>query len=88
VGLTKQKSSHSLLHKHFKSWRQLSLTLSDKLYSVDNPEQSAQDFICLFVFGGTGGVQSQGFTLAKQELYQLTHTSSPFCSGFLGDGVL
>jgi hypothetical protein len=27
------------------------------------------------------------FALAKQELYHLSHTSSPFCSGYFGDGV-
>jgi hypothetical protein len=27
------------------------------------------------------------FTLAKQELYRLSHTSSPLCSGYFRDGV-
>jgi hypothetical protein len=27
-------------------------------------------------------------TLAKQALYYLSHTPSPFCSGYFGDGVL
>jgi hypothetical protein len=30
----------------------------------------------------------QGFVLAKQVLYNLSHTSSTFCSGYLGDGGL
>jgi hypothetical protein len=28
-----------------------------------------------------------GFALAKQVLYGLSHTSSPFCAGYFGDGV-
>jgi hypothetical protein len=43
-----------------------------------------------FFFGGTG-VWTQGFVLAKQVLekqvlYYLSHISSLFCSGYLGDG--
>jgi hypothetical protein len=30
---------------------------------------------------------NSGFTLVKQVLYYLSHTSSPFCSGNFGDGV-
>jgi hypothetical protein len=40
-----------------------------------------------FFFYGTG-VWTQSFMLAKQALYCLSHTSSPFCSGYFGDGVL
>jgi hypothetical protein len=40
----------------------------------------------LFFFGGTV-ILMQGFVLAKQALYHLCHTSSPFCSGYFGDGV-
>jgi hypothetical protein len=36
--------------------------------------------IAFFPCGGTG-VSIQGFTLAKQVLYNLSHTFSPFCSG-------
>jgi hypothetical protein len=36
-------------------------------------------FVCLFFF-------SQSFTFAKQVLCKLSHTSSPFCSGYFGDG--
>jgi hypothetical protein len=36
-----------------------------------------------YFFGGTG---NQGFTLAKLVLYSLSHTSSPLCSGYFGDG--
>jgi hypothetical protein len=31
---------------------------------------------------------NQGFALIKQSLYYLSHTSSPFCSGYFGDGGL
>jgi hypothetical protein len=33
------------------------------------------------------GVWTQGFALAKQALYCLSHTFSPFCSGYFGDRV-
>jgi hypothetical protein len=35
------------------------------------------------------GVLIQGFSLTSQALYHLSHTSSssPFCSGYFGDGV-
>jgi hypothetical protein len=35
-----------------------------------------------FFFGGT-----QGFAHAKQVLYRLSPSSSPFCSGYFRDGV-
>jgi hypothetical protein len=38
-------------------------------------------------FFGGNGVGTQGFTLANQVLYCLSHTSSLFCSGYFGDGV-
>jgi hypothetical protein len=41
----------------------------------------------LFFFFGGIGVWTQGFALAKQALYYLSHTFSPFCSGYFGDGV-
>jgi hypothetical protein len=44
-------------------------------------------FLFLFMCFGGARVGTQGFTLAKQELYLLSHTSSPFCSGYFGDGV-
>jgi hypothetical protein len=34
------------------------------------------------------GFWTQGFTLAKQELYCLIHTSSPICYHYFGDGIL
>jgi hypothetical protein len=34
------------------------------------------------------GAWTQSFTLAKQVLWHLSHTSSPFCSGHFGDGGL
>jgi hypothetical protein len=43
-------------------------------------------FLFFLIFGGSG-VWTQGFTLAKQVLYCLSHTSSPFCFGYFGDGV-
>jgi hypothetical protein len=45
--------------------------------------------IYLFIFAGTG-VWTQVFETAKQvltKLYCLSHTSSPFCSSYFGDGV-
>jgi hypothetical protein len=33
------------------------------------------------------GVLTQDFKLEKQVLYCLSHTSSPFCSGYFGAGV-
>jgi hypothetical protein len=32
--------------------------------------------------------EPQGFALAKQVLYCLSHSSSSFCSGYFGDGGL
>jgi hypothetical protein len=43
--------------------------------------------LLLFFFDGTK-VCTQGFTLANQELYSLSHTSCPLCSGYFGDGGL
>jgi hypothetical protein len=34
------------------------------------------------------GHWAQSFELAKQLLYHLSHTFSPFCSGYVEDGVL
>jgi hypothetical protein len=31
---------------------------------------------------------NQGFVLAKQALYYLSHTYSPFCYGYFGDRIL
>jgi hypothetical protein len=39
-----------------------------------------------FFFFGCTGAWTQGFTLAKQVLHHLSHTSSPFCSDISGDG--
>jgi hypothetical protein len=39
-----------------------------------------------FFFGGTE-IWTQGFMLAKQALYHLSHTCSPFCCGYFGDRV-
>jgi hypothetical protein len=43
------------------------------------------DFL-FFFFSGTR-VWTQDSTLAGQVLYHLSHASSPFCSGYFGDGV-
>jgi hypothetical protein len=45
---------------------------------------------CLFCFGLFDGarVWTQGFALAKQAFYGLNQISSPFCSGYFGDGIL
>jgi hypothetical protein len=40
----------------------------------------------LFFFFWKTRVWTQGFSLAKQTLYHFSHTSSPFCSGYFGDG--
>jgi hypothetical protein len=42
------------------------------------------------IFWGDGetGISNQGFVIAKQALYHLNHTSSPFCFGYFGAGVL
>jgi hypothetical protein len=46
----------------------------------------AAAFSLFFFFGGTW-IWIQGFPLAKQVLYCLSHTSSPICSGYFGDEV-
>jgi hypothetical protein len=46
---------------------------------------SQMHFLCSFFFGSTR-VWTQGFTLTKQALHHLSHTSSPFCSGDFEDG--
>jgi hypothetical protein len=40
----------------------------------------------LFVCGL--GIWTQDLTLTKQAVYCLSHTSSPFCSGYFGYGIL
>jgi hypothetical protein len=44
----------------------------------------SQDFYTIYILVGLGFKLS--FPLAKQELYCLSHTSSPFCSGYLLGG--
>jgi MFS family permease len=43
--------------------------------------------LCVVV-GGGAAVLNLGICTAKQVLYCSSHTSSPFCSGYFGDGVL
>jgi hypothetical protein len=33
------------------------------------------------------GIWTEDFALTKQTFYSLSHTSSPFCSGYFGDGI-
>jgi hypothetical protein len=44
-------------------------------------------FICLFIHSFKWDWDLNTFGLAKQGLYYLNHTFSPFCSGYFGDGV-
>jgi hypothetical protein len=41
-------------------------------------------FLSFFI--GESGIWTQGFMVLKQAFYCLSHTSSPFCSGYVGDG--
>jgi hypothetical protein len=43
---------------------------------------------CFFFLFGRTGVWTQDFVPAKQRLHCLNHTSSQFCCGYFGDGVL
>jgi hypothetical protein len=43
------------------------------------------DFYIFFKFLFVCG--TQGFMLAKEAFYHLSHTSSPFCCGYFGNGV-
>jgi hypothetical protein len=45
-------------------------------------------FVYLFIYFSGSGLWTQGFTLAKQAFFYLSHTSSPFCSGYFRDRVL
>jgi hypothetical protein len=44
-------------------------------------------FYLFFFFFGKTGVWTQGFAFAKQALYPLSYSSSPFCSSYFGDAV-
>jgi hypothetical protein len=44
------------------------------------PHPVTQDLF--FFFGWNWGVSTQGFVVAKQALYKLSHTSSLFCSAY------
>jgi hypothetical protein len=47
------------------------------------------DILKIFFVCGCGiGILTQGFVFATQVLYCLSHTSSPFYSGYFGDKVL
>jgi hypothetical protein len=41
-----------------------------------------------FFFLVIRGFELRAYVLARQELYHFSHASSPFCSGYFGDGVL
>jgi hypothetical protein len=47
-------------------------------------------FSDFFFFGGFVGLRFElkSFMLAYKELYHVSYTYSPFCSGYFGDGVL
>jgi hypothetical protein len=49
--------------------------------------QSLLDRYRFYLFLGGTGFRTQSFKLAKQGLYHLNHTSSPFCSGYLELGL-
>jgi hypothetical protein len=78
---------------------QKSVSLSSLFSSVLLASGSCDLWLCLWLFSwGFEGqffffffcgteIWMQGFTLAKQALYWLSHTTSPFCSGYFGDGV-
>jgi hypothetical protein len=42
-------------------------------------------FSPLYYFGADAGVRTQGFVLARQALYHLTHGPSPFCLIYFSD---
>jgi hypothetical protein len=46
--------------------------------------RSLESLFFIFCEGLNAGLAK---CLAKQVLYHLSHTSSPFCSGYFGDGV-
>jgi hypothetical protein len=53
----------------------------------DTNIQSSTSSSCLmgiFFWGGSTAVWTQGFVFAKQAFYCLSHTSSPFYSGYFG----
>jgi hypothetical protein len=50
-----------------------------KSFQVKFPWNTAMFVFC--------GILTQDFPLAKQALDNLSHTSSPFCSCYFGDGV-
>jgi hypothetical protein len=64
------------------SHKKSSVNVSTPVY-LDSP---IENILSLGFFGGTG-VWTQGFRVAKQVLYSLSHVSSPSCSGYFRDGV-
>jgi hypothetical protein len=42
--------------------------------------------VTFFFKSGGSGILTQGFLLAKQARYCLSHSASPFCSDYFGDG--
>jgi hypothetical protein len=52
---------------------------------LGKPVNLSRLHISFFLLVGLGF--DEGFTLAKQACYHLSHTFSPFCCGYFGDGV-
>jgi hypothetical protein len=52
-----------------------------------NQKQQGKRLIHLNIFIFIYYIFWQDFVLTKQVLYHLSHVSSPFCSGYFGDGV-
>jgi hypothetical protein len=57
------------------------------LWNLNHPYNSCVTvFFFFFFFLWDLGLNTQDFTLTKQVLYHLSYTSSPFYSGYFGDG--
>jgi hypothetical protein len=44
-------------------------------------------YLYLFISSNGTGISTQSFMLTQQVLYHLSHTFSPFCSGYFEDGI-
>jgi hypothetical protein len=64
-------------------WKQLERVYN--IISTAKPTMAGvQNAKSAYFFCGSG-IGIQGFTFAKQVLYHLSHTSSPFCSDYFGE---
>jgi hypothetical protein len=68
-------------------WQNVLAWRACNLQGLRRPIQSYKLLFKLFFFSCGTGVWTQGFALAKQALYCWSHTPSPFCSGYFGDGA-